>query len=753
MENESLDKLKFAARFVNNTKAPIFLTGKAGTGKTTFLKSLAEQTHKNYVVAAPTGIAALNAGGVTIHSLFQLPFGFFLPEKEPEGNFSSQYNCFTQYTLTRKHLLSAQKRSVLKSIELLVIDEVSMLRADVLDAIDYRLRSVKRNYQVPFGGVQVLMIGDLYQLPPIVKNEEWSVLQRYYSSIHFFEAKVLKDAGLVYLELDKIFRQSDETFINLLNHLRENRVTQEDVQLLNTHYKSEREISEINDCITLTTHNYKADQINRQKLDELKTTSHYYQAEVDQDFPENLFPIPESLELKEGAQVMFIKNDSSGNGDYFNGKLARVESLSEEGIEVILEGNTFPYRLKRELWENKKYVLHPDTKELEEDVIGSFSQYPIKLAWAVTVHKSQGLTFDRAVIDVGHAFAPGQVYVALSRLRSLDGLILKSKIRTDALQSDHAVQSFTQASGNQKQLSEILSQHQQEYLSELLGQVFNLHPVLMDLQSFMKKTESSMEFEDPEMQVAISTVFSLIKAESTMAERFGNQLRFLLQEKDFPKLKERLEKGSVYFKNFLEKALSQLLIHTAEVAHFSKTKTYLKDLEVLEVGILKKYGEINKVSRLVTTILNGETPNKMTDLEEEKSKLRFRLSENAKMLASENPKFSSTKTGKKKKGKASLKRKVGETYEITFAMIEEGKSIGDITIERGMAESTIKGHLARGIKEGKVSLDDCLPSEVIFDIRSAMDDHKSVTALRMHFSNKYDYGTIRMVVAGSHVED
>lgn len=749
MEKEPLDKLEFAARFVNNTKAPIFLTGKAGTGKTTFLKSLADQTHKNYVVAAPTGIAALNGGGVTIHSLFQLPFGSFLPEREPEGNFTSNYNFFTQYTLTRKHPISAQKKNVLKSIELLVIDEVSMLRADVLDAIDYRLRSIKRNYQVPFGGVQVLMIGDLYQLPPIVKNEEWSVLQRYYSSIHFFAAKVLQDSGLVYLELDKIFRQSDPRFIEILNHLRENKVTQTDIQLLNSHYKSEAEIAEVRDCITLTTHNYKADQINRQKLDELKSASFYYQADIDQDFPENLFPLPESLELREGAQVMFIKNDSSGNGDYFNGKLARVETLRDESIDVILEGNTIPYRLKRELWENKKYVLQAETKELEEDVVGTFSQYPIKLAWAVTVHKSQGLTFDRAVIDVGQAFAPGQVYVALSRLRSLDGLILRSKIRTDALQSDSSVQGFTQSVSNQEKLSDILSHHQQHYIQELLDQVFNLDALLRELQDFQKKNDSSMEFEDPEMQVAISNIFSLIKIESDMARRFGNQLRFLLHDKDFIKLRERLSKGSEYFKEFLKKAISQILIHSAEVERFSKTKSYLKYLEELEVSFLKKYGDINKVEPLVSSILDGEVSDKLKELDRDKVQLRIQLRENAKAKANENPKFASTKTGRKKTGKASLKRKVGETYEITFAMLAEGKSIGDIVVERGMAESTIKGHLAKGIMEGKVELEDCLPEEVILDIRRAMEHAKSVNDLRSQFKDKYDYGTLRMVFAGN----
>ena len=752
MENESLDKLKFAAKFVNNTNAQIFLTGKAGTGKTTFLKDLANSTHKSHVIVAPTGIAALNAGGVTIHSQFLFPLGFFLPVREPEGHYSDQYGCFTQHTLSRKHPINASRRQVLKSIDLLVIDEVSMLRADVLDAIDYRLRSIKRNFKQPFGGVQLLMIGDLYQLPPIVKDQEWSVLKNFYKSIHFFESKALAESGMVYLELDKIFRQQDDVFIGLLNNLRANQVTKEDVDLLNSHLKLPAEIKEIRDCITLTTHNYKADQINRERLDAIQKPSHYYEAEVTGDFPESLYPLPASLELREGAQVMFIKNDSSGEGDYFNGKLAQVQSLKEDEIEVIMEGARISYTLKKENWENKKYLVDPETKELEEEVVGTFSQFPIKLAWAVTVHKSQGLTFDRAVIDVGRAFAPGQVYVALSRLRSLDGLILQTPIQDHALHSDSQVQQFTSQASSQGDLLEILQQNQQAYLHELFSQVFSIDSILQDLASMQKKQEGSMEFEDPEMQTALPNLLAQLSEQRTVAHRFSQQLSSILAKNGLNQLQERLVKGTDYFKGYLENALQQLLNHIAEVERFSRTKTYLQNLEELEIALLKKYGDISKVQSIVQSILTGVKTNELKKLDEEKQRLRLRLWEAAKAKAQDNPKFAQNKTGRKKSGKPNLKRKVGETYEITFEMISEGKSIGDIVIARGLAESTIKGHLARGIKEGKVSLDDCLPSEVIFEIRSAMDEYKTVMALRTHFADKYDYGTIRMVVAGAQVE-
>ncbi|MDN3202692.1 helix-turn-helix domain-containing protein [Algoriphagus sediminis] len=748
MQKESTDRLKLAAKFVNNTAAPIFLTGKAGTGKTTFLKELSRTTYKKMVIVAPTGIAALNAGGITIHSQFLFPLGFFLPVNEPEGTFSDKYGCFTQYTLNRKHPMSSLKRNVLKSIDLLVIDEVSMLRADILDAIDYRLRSAKRNYSTPFGGVQILMIGDLYQLPPIVRENEWSVLKNFYSSIHFFEAKVLKESGLVYLELDKIFRQKDDEFIQLLNNLRDNKVTKKDIGLLNSHYKSPGEVGKMRDCITLTTHNYKADQINRERLDAILKPSHYYEAHIQGDFPENLFPVAESLELREGAQVMFIKNDSSGSGDYFNGKLAQVEKLREDEIEVIFEGSHTPYSLKREVWENKKYVIDSQSKELEEEVVGTFAHFPIKLAWAVTVHKSQGLTFDRAIIDVGRAFAPGQVYVALSRLRSLEGLVLLSKIEDNVLFTDREVNQFVSQVSDATKLPALLKQSEENYLHHLVINGFDLEGLEKDFKAFLKKSKSSMEFEDPEMREAVPSIAKKLSEQVQIGKKFINQLRSLLVEQNIPMLQERLKKGSIYFKELLESELQSLLIHAAEVSRFTRTKTYLREMETLEISLLKKHSDISKIADVVDSILNGTESKKNEELDRERSRMLMRLRDKAKSLAEENPKFTSNKTGRKKGGKPNLKRKVGETYELTFGLIKEGKSIGDIIVTRGLAESTIKKHLVKGIKEGKVELEECLPLETISEINSEVESGKGPQELRRHFEDKYDYDTIRMVLAG-----
>lgn len=751
MDIESTDKLELAAKFVNNTCAPIFLTGKAGTGKTTFLRNLVNQTHKRHVILAPTGIAALHAKGVTIHSQFLLPMGSFLPVREPEGNFTDQFGFFTQHTLSRKHPLNHLRKSVLRSIDLLVIDEVSMLRADILDAIDYRMRSVKGNFNEPFGGVQVLMIGDLYQLPPIVREQEWQILSRFYPSMHFFEAKALQNSGMVYLELDKIFRQQDQEFIDVLNHLRDNQITADDIRLLNKHFRTAEEVKELPACITITTHNRKADELNQKELQALDETSLYYDAEVTDDFPESLFPLPRRLELREGAQIMFVKNDSSGYAQYFNGKLATVISLKKEEITVKLEGSEQEYNLRKELWENKKYIINSQTKELDEEVIGTFSQYPVKLAWAVTVHKSQGLTFDRAVIDVGQAFAPGQVYVALSRLRSLDGLILRSRIQSDLIFSDNQVVNFSQGVKSQSRLEDLLHQHQNKYLGQLLNRSFDFKGILQDLEYFQKNQESSLEFEDPEMLVAIPEVFQLLAEERENTQRFSRQLFQLLQTQQEDKLMDRLEKGGQYYRELLSRTLKRILVHRGMVEQFSQTKKYLEGLDGIEEGILKKYLEISKVGRLIQAILRGDVPGKMDDLEMQVKSLRLQFLEIAKEKASDKIKDIKTKTGRKKASSPKPKRKKGDTQEVTFELHKAGKSIAEIAKERILAESTIKSHLASGIELGRIELADCLPQSVIFEINSQLDNFKDMASIREHFEGKYDYGTVKMVIAGRKV--
>jgi len=746
--NSSTDRLELAARFVNTTGAPIFLTGKAGTGKTTFLRDLAARTHKRYVILAPTGIAALNAKGVTIHSQFLFPFGSFLPTREPEGNFTDRQGFFTQQTLARRHPLNQVRRKVLKAIDLLVIDEVSMLRADILDAIDYRMRSVKGNYQVPFGGVQVLLIGDLYQLPPVVKDEEWTILSRFYNSMHFFEAKALQQSGMVYLELDKIFRQQDETFIRILNNLRDNKSTPEDVRRLNQQYKTLDEIQGLMPCITLTTHNYKADELNLRELRILASPSFFYDADLDREFPESMFPLPPILELKEGARVMFIKNDSSGNGSYYNGKLATVIHLAPDEVEVQLDDSADHYVLKKELWENKRYQLHTETKELEEEVIGTFSQYPIKLAWAVTVHKSQGLTFDKAIVDVGQAFAPGQVYVALSRLRSLEGLILRTRIQTEVIFSDAKVVGFTREKSSQQDLSELLQVHQQQYLFQLVERTFELDSLIGALIQFQKDQDSSLEFEDEAMQADLPALYRLLDVERENTRKFRQQLQYLIQNREEERLLERLEKGAAYYLELLLEGMKILLRHLVKIERLSRVKSYQESMEELELEFLSKYTAIARSSMLIQGIFKGEGIGSLDAVDLRIRQVRQQL---VSQFREAMPAASSTKnkSGKKKSSKPKPKvdkEKKEDTKEQTIRLFLEGKTPEEIASDRGLTPGTILNHLTHGVKTGKIRVEALVSQEAIWEIQGVAEKPGSLKAYFEHFEGKYDYDTLRLVL-------
>jgi len=744
--NTSTDRLELAARFVNTTGAPIFLTGKAGTGKTTFLRDLAKQTHKRFVIVAPTGIAALNAKGVTIHSQFLFPFGSFLPTREPEGNFTDRQGFFTQQTLARKHPLNQLRRKVLKAIDLLVIDEVSMLRADMLDAIDYRMRSVKRNYQVPFGGVQVLLIGDLYQLPPIVKDEEWTVLSRFYNSMHFFEAKAMQQSGMVYLELDKIFRQQDEPFIRILNNLRDNKSTPEDVRRLNQQFKTLDEIQDLMPCITLTTHNYKADELNLRELRSLESPSFFYDADLDREFPESMFPLPPILELKVGARVMFIKNDSSGNANYFNGKLATVIQLAADEVKVRMDDLQEEYVLRKEDWENKRYRLNVETKELEEEVIGTFSQYPIKLAWAVTVHKSQGLTFDKAIVDVGQAFAPGQVYVALSRLRSLEGLILRTRIHTEVIFSDAKVVGFTQEKSIQQDLAALLSLHQENYLFQVVERSFEFESVIGALIQLQNDQASSMEFEEQALREDLPAVYRLLEAERENTRKFRQQLQYLIQQKEVEKLLDRLEKGSSYYLELLLEGMKILLRHLVKIERFTRVKEYQESMEELELEFLNKYTDIARSKVLLQAILQGQS---IGSLEAVDLKIRQVRQQLVAQFREAMPANSTTKnkSGKKKSTKAKQpKEKREDTKEQTIRCFLEGKTPKEIASDRGLTPGTIFNHLTHGVKTGKIHVEALVPQEAIWEIQGVTEKLSSLKAYFEHFEGKYEYETLRLVL-------
>jgi len=737
---ESQDIIQIASDFVNSTASHVFLTGKAGTGKTTFLRSLGERTHKNFVVVAPTGIAALNAGGVTIHSQFLLPIGSFVPETQDSGKYDVNSQFFTRQTLIRKNPLNSDRRQVLRSIDLLIIDEVSMLRADVLDAIDFRMKSVRGNFQESFGGIQVLFIGDLFQLPPIVKDHDWAVLKHHYRSMHFFEAKALKQSPLVYVELTKIFRQEDDSFIRILNNLRNNQTLKEDLDELNEHFLEGDSVPD--GVITITTHNYKADQINQSELEALETETFEYHATIEGDFPEKLYPIADLLQLKVGAQVMFVKNDSSGAGAYVNGQLATVFELNEDQILVHMADTNLEFSVRKERWENTKYAINPDTKELEEDVVGSFTHFPLKLAWAVTVHKSQGLTFDKAIIDVGQAFAPGQVYVALSRLRSLDGLILRTRINTHSLSSDSDVVNFSKRGEDQEDLQQILEYSQQNYLKKLFVETFDYSQIEKHIGQ-LETGKNSMQFEDAAMQEAMHKISVRFKAERENTGKFKNQLLKLLHHSDVNNLESRLEKGSEYYTKFIQENLAELLIHLSEVEQFSRTKKYRNLLSELDQLMFKSLVMLAKCATLSKSIINRESIDIRLDFEKPVSAFREQLQREARKKADLHPKSSKNKSGRKRKGGKLMK---GATYEETYKLIEEGLTPKEIAEKRELTQSTIHSHISKGIKEGKVHIGKVLKSETIDELIPLIEASKGgLSEVHGKLKGKYSYDILRLV--------
>ena len=409
-----------AVDLVNQSSRNIFLTGKAGTGKTTFLKYIRDNSSKQMAIVAPTGVAAINAGGVTIHSFFQLPFSPFVPESKGFGNNDAIAD---KHSLLSRLRLTGEKKKVIQELELLVIDEISMVRCDTLDAIDTVMRHIRQRRFERFGGVQVLFIGDMFQLPPVVPEQEWRILSEFYNSPYFFDSKVILDEPPVYIEFTKIYRQSEERFINLLNQVRNNEMDESGMEILDSRFQPAFRRSKDDGYIILTTHNRKADTTNSEELQKINERTYSYTAKIEGDFSEKAYPPDEQLLLKIGAQVMFIKNDLEKVRRYFNGKIGTVTRIEDDKIFVLCKNETDEIEVKKETWENIRYSVNKTTRQMEEDVLGSFTQYPLRLAWAITIHKSQGLTFEKAIIDAGEAFAPGQVYVALSRCTSLGGMI------------------------------------------------------------------------------------------------------------------------------------------------------------------------------------------------------------------------------------------------------------------------------------------------------------------------------------------
>lgn len=584
---EAIDKnIKLAHDLVKFTSKSVFLTGKAGTGKTTFLRNLPNITRKRMAVVAPTGVAALNAGGVTIHSFFQLPFTPYIPEgadvsfvtKDEDGN-----------AVREQFRMSGNKIKLMRSLDLLVIDEISMVRSDLLDAVDSVLRHYRRS-SLPFGGVQLLMIGDLYQLTPVVKEEEWRIISRFYRSPYFFDSNALKKVDYVTVELTHIFRQQDDVFISILNQIRTNTLTSESLAVLNSRV-STNTADDDEQNIRLTTHNNDANGINTSKLDALEGQEYKFEADIIDNFPPYMYPTDETLTLKVGAQVMFIKNDSSPAKLYYNGKIGKITEIDDTKIMVLCKGDLSPIEVKEEKWENIQYVVNNETKEIEQNVIGEFIQYPLRLAWAITVHKSQGLTFDRAIIDVHAAFAFGQVYVAFSRCKSLEGLTLKTPISSQMIKSDSEVVTFCDNARQKQPDEQSLNKYIVSYQRDVLLKIFDFNSLQRQLAEVRKVYMSNFNRFNPEYSQRLIDVVQQFDSQIfDVNKKFVVQLWKIfsaspdVQLKDDEFLQQRLWKASEYYHGKLAEIIgepfSQMLLESDNKEIDDEMKSALEALEL-----------------------------------------------------------------------------------------------------------------------------------------------------------------------------
>ncbi len=742
----------FTEQFVNHTNRSIFLTGKAGTGKTTLLQKIVKETHKETVIVAPTGIAALNAGGVTIHSFFQLPFAGFVPDFKYNAEANPQTYMESKSTLTRHFKMNKARQATFRAMELLIVDEVSMLRSDVLDAMDWMLRNV-RKINEPFGGVQVLFIGDLLQLPPVVKPNEWSILRQYYQSPFFFAAQVIQESPLLYLELEKVYRQEDQSFIKLLNNLRVNKVTPEDIEVLNKHVKPDFKPTDHDDYITLTTHNADADSINTAALSRIDEKPRRYSAEITGTFPEHMYPLPVDMELKVGAQVMFIKNDLSYEKLFYNGKMAKVVSISRDEIRVKLADSNKVIEVEKYEWENTQFELNAATGEVEQKVLGTYVHYPLKLAWAITVHKSQGLTFDKAVIDVSKVFVSGQAYVALSRLRSLDGLVLLNPMGQKGLSLNVHVADYTSINSGERDFDSILKQEARNYLSHTLVHSFDWVNMINQWQSHLatynKAGSKSIKGKNHSwMNQQVHQLESTLDA----SRKFRGQLLRLFQDQNtkLAFITERVQAGYGYFFKTFDAVLYSNLKKMGEIQQQRGTKTYNEELESLDLVLTETILGLKKSLALILSAEQNK-PLSETDWENEVRNYKENMIERVKSeLRVANSTFDfdtnfvevKTKSSKKKEKKATKE----PSYLRTLAYLKEGMSMEEVANERQVSLSTINTHCQKLLQLSKIELRDILPSEKINALSDAFDDYDggSLTDLKKQVGDDFSWEELKL---------
>ena len=721
MATERNPELRSAWDFVEHTGTSIFLTGKAGTGKTTFLRTVVERSTKQMVVVAPTGVAAINAGGVTIHSFFQLPLSPYVPGADVKKIFE----------------FGREKRKIISSMDLLIIDEISMVRSDLLDAIDSVLRCYRDHYK-PFGGVQLLMIGDLAQLTPVVTPEDEEILRPYYDTPYFFGSKALQQISYVTIQLKKIYRQADTTFVDLLNHIRDGHPTAEDLATLHKRYNPTFLPEAKDGYIRLTTHNRMADEYNDHEMQRLSSQPFTYAAVIDGTFPDYSYPTAFYLTLKVGAQVMFIKNDV--NGEYYNGKIGHVVALDKENIKVRCIGESNDIDVGMQEWENAKYSINPETHEIETEVQGVFRQYPLRLAWAITIHKSQGLTFDRAIIDAGHSFAPGQVYVALSRCRSLDGIVIVSRINESAIINDDRVDNYIAKQEEEAERSlRQLPQQKQDYYRQLIIELFDFRSLQSAEDRFLRLMLEFFSGTDPVLaQLHRQTSADLKQKVTDVAVKWTNSIAVTTYEQlNAPAVLERIRRSAEYFSKTIEAVLSKAIELGAEVKSNNKQAVQrLKDT----------YSDLSHLYRFHLLLLKAIAEKGFT------AATYLNEKQHSLVIALDTAVSKGKRIRNKEKKEKKPKEEKEKTYVTSYKLYRDGMSIPDIAAARSLTVSTIYSHLGRYVETGQIRLEEIVPQNHIDVIRKAIASagaEGNFTAIKALCPDDVTYEEIRLLKAKS----